>query len=127
MIRVAIAVVEKGPLFLIERRKQKIGSLVWSLPGGRLKAGERSEDAAVREVKEETGVSAQAVSMLGERVDGENRQIDYWLCNYVSGEAHVAEPEEVQEVRWAAGQQALGLFASSMFAPVADYMRRVRS
>lgn len=31
---------------------------VWSLPGGRLDAGERLQDAAVREVAEETGVSA---------------------------------------------------------------------
>jgi len=40
----------------------------WSLPGGRIKPGERAREAALRELFEETGVTAQ-ISGLAEIVD----------------------------------------------------------
>jgi len=47
----------------------KRGGLVWALPKGRVNPGETSEEAAVREVLEETG----HLAAIGERID----QIDY--------------------------------------------------
>jgi len=47
----------------------KRGGLVWALPKGRVNPGETSEEAAVREILEETG----HLAAIGERID----QIDY--------------------------------------------------
>ncbi|HEX2297341.1 MAG TPA: NUDIX hydrolase [Pseudonocardiaceae bacterium] len=51
----------------IDRR----GRLLWSLPKGHIEEGETPEQAAVREVAEETGLAAAVVATLG--------SIDYWF------------------------------------------------
>lgn len=49
--------------------KKKYGGLKgkWSIPAGFVNAGETVDEAAVREVAEETGIQAEAVSVLGIR------------------------------------------------------------
>ncbi len=52
-------------------RTGRRGQLLWSLPKGHLEAGETAEDAAVREVEEETGIRGRVLAPLG--------TIDFWF------------------------------------------------
>lgn len=52
-------------------RRNRAGRLEWCLPKGHIEAGESPEQAAVREVAEETGISADIIQPLG--------VIDYWF------------------------------------------------
>jgi 8-oxo-dGTP pyrophosphatase MutT (NUDIX family) len=52
-------------------RLDRRGRLRWSLPKGHVEAGESNEDAAVREVAEETGITGRVVAPLG--------TIDFWF------------------------------------------------
>jgi ADP-ribose pyrophosphatase YjhB (NUDIX family) len=52
-------------------RLDRRGKLLWSLPKGHIEDGETVEQTAVREVKEETGISAHVLRPLG--------TIDYWF------------------------------------------------
>ncbi|MCX5743639.1 MAG: NUDIX domain-containing protein [Proteobacteria bacterium] len=53
----ALAIVRRGHRFLLVQEK-KYGE-TWSIPGGRVEAGEALTDAAIREVFEESGVPIQ--------------------------------------------------------------------
>jgi 8-oxo-dGTP diphosphatase len=49
-------------IVLVERRYEPLG---YALPGGFVEVGETVEEAVLREVKEETGLDAQIVKLLG--------------------------------------------------------------
>ncbi|MYE06463.1 MAG: NUDIX domain-containing protein [Chloroflexi bacterium] len=65
--KVAVVVLvqdEQGRLLYI-RRNHEPAMYRWSWPSGFVDAGERVEDAAAREVREETGVEAEIGDLLG--------------------------------------------------------------
>lgn len=55
---------QAGEVLLIRRRNPPRAGQ-WSLPGGRLELGERLEDAARREVLEETGLEVEILGLCG--------------------------------------------------------------
>ncbi|MES2861372.1 MAG: NUDIX hydrolase [Pseudomonadota bacterium] len=59
----------KGDEVLLIRRGKRPRQGEWSLPGGRIEPGERGMDAALRELREETGVEARLVGLI-DVVDG---------------------------------------------------------
>jgi 8-oxo-dGTP diphosphatase len=63
-IAAAAVVCLRGDEVLLVRRAQPPMQDAWSLPGGRIEWGERAADAALRELKEETGCSAQIVGLI---------------------------------------------------------------
>ncbi len=61
----ATAVVERAGLVLMLRRAVETGYGLWSLPGGYVDRGEVVEEAAAREVREETGLQVEIGGLVG--------------------------------------------------------------
>jgi ADP-ribose pyrophosphatase YjhB (NUDIX family) len=59
----SLAVFRGGSLLLVARGKGPFAGL-WSLPGGHIEPGERAAAAALRETMEETGVAADAATLV---------------------------------------------------------------
>jgi 8-oxo-dGTP pyrophosphatase MutT (NUDIX family) len=80
--------------------------LAWTLPKGHLEAGETHEEAAVREVAEETGLHARVVAPLGV-LDywfvAQERRIHKWVHHFVLADATGTLSRldvEVEDVAW---------------------------
>ncbi len=74
----------------------------WSYPKGKLEEGETFEEAALREVLEETGFTCRLLRFIGhtEYVDrkGRPKVVAYWVMLAESGS--FVPNEEVDELRW---------------------------
>jgi ADP-ribose pyrophosphatase YjhB (NUDIX family) len=87
-------------------RLDRRGRLLWSLPKGHVEAGETAEDAAVREVEEETGICGRVVAPLGTIdfwfvADGRriHKTVHHFLLEALGGELS-DEDVEVEQVEW---------------------------
>lgn len=78
-----------GPRLLLVRRANEPGRGLWSLPGGRVEAGESDEAAVVREVREETGLLV-AVSHLVGRVRIGDYDVGDYACTVLGGRVSAA-------------------------------------
>ncbi len=77
---------------------------IWCLPKGLIEANETAEEAALREVQEETGLKGEIVSKIGEvsysffRKQRYFKTVHFYLLRFVGGsmEAHDSEMERVK-------------------------------
>ena len=103
---------ERGRLLLIRRGHAPSAGL-WSVPGGRMEAGETQEQAVVRELAEETGLVVHPLRPIGSvRVAGPGvvYLVTDWLCSVGPG-AHPVAGDDADD---AAFVDAAGLAALDM-------------
>lgn len=101
-----------GELLLMIRVQNLEGHEMWTFPKGHIEAGETAEQAAVREVEEETGYRCEIVSLL--------EKVAYWfqrdailtkksvtwflMKSLVKAGGH--DPKEVLEAQWVPIEEA---------------------
>jgi ADP-ribose pyrophosphatase YjhB (NUDIX family) len=107
LVGIGIAVLRPGAVLLV-RRANPPAQGEWSLPGGAQRLGETAEDAARRELAEETGLAVGPLLLAG-HLDSIHRDPDgqvrfhYTILDfcaaYVSGEARAGG--DAAELAWA--------------------------
>jgi 8-oxo-dGTP diphosphatase len=100
------AIIIEGPRVVLVKRAHPPLQAQWSIPGGVLEVGELLREAAVREAREETGLTVDPGDLLGvydrvlrapdQRVQYHYVLIDF-LCRRVAGEIQAAS--DAAEVR----------------------------
>lgn len=83
----------------------------WSLPKGKVDPGETVDEAALREVEEETGLLCRLVRPCGETTyrdrKGRLKGVWYWVMDPVSG--RFVPSAEIDAMRWVTVPEALRL------------------
>jgi 8-oxo-dGTP pyrophosphatase MutT (NUDIX family) len=99
-------------IVIVPTRRAADGSKVLALPKGHPDGAESAADAALREVREETGVDATLVEKLGDirywYMRGGRRiakVVSFFLLDYVSGELEDHD-QEVEHAEWMALDEA---------------------
>lgn len=120
---VVAAVVVFDSRVLIGRRND--GKPPWTFIAGEQEPGERPEDTAIREVKEEAGLRVQVGHVIGERIHPKTgRRMIYLTAHPTHGaDAFVGDSDELAEVRWADLSEADELLPG-MYEPVREHLGR---
>ena len=100
---VGAAIVREGRVLAARRTKPAAAAGRWEFPGGKVEAGESPEQALVREVAEELGVTVAVTGWLaGEAPIGTAYVLTVALSRLVEGDP---DPTEHDEVRWLSADQ----------------------
>lgn len=120
---IAAAVIVDGGQVLLVRRRVKEGSLSWQFPAGEVEEGESASDAAVREAREETGLTVAESKVLGERVHpNTGRTMVYIACDVLDGTARVVDHNELAELVWSNREKLAEYVPYPFFAPVQEHL-----
>jgi 8-oxo-dGTP pyrophosphatase MutT (NUDIX family) len=120
---IVAAIVTSALGVLVGRRND--GKPPWTFIAGEVEPGESPEDAAVREVKEETGCLVRIGEIIGERDHpATGRHMIYMAAHPTHGtDVFVGDEAELAEVRWVGLAEADDLLPG-MYGPVRDYLAR---
>jgi 8-oxo-dGTP pyrophosphatase MutT (NUDIX family) len=98
---------------VLASRRTRRGELAWGLAKGGIEEDESAEDAAVREVREETGLHAEIEASLGEtryfyvwedvRI---RKTVHFFLMRHTGGNIEDRD-DEMEEIRWFPLERAL--------------------
>ena len=114
------AIVFRDNRVLLVRRGQPPSQDLWAIPGGRVEIGETLQEAAEREILEETGITIQAREPVYtfdyiERDGSELPRFHYviidLIADYVRGETRAGD--DAADVRWVAAEELDDLKVSS--------------
>ncbi len=100
-VAVAIAVKEKKLLLIKRGIAPRKGA--WGPPSGFIEVGETPEEACLRELKEETGVSGQVVRLIGvSRLGDKEIYGDMLMVRYLvkAGDEEITPGDEVEDARF---------------------------
>jgi 8-oxo-dGTP diphosphatase len=119
------AIVVRGGLVIVGRRRGSHGAGSWAFPGGKVEPGEDPRDVVARELDEETGLRAVRVEPLTWTSDllthGEHTlhfSTLHHLVEVAPGEPVVREADKVEDWRWV----ACGDIPEPVFAPAASLL-----
>ncbi|MES2121577.1 MAG: NUDIX hydrolase [Chlamydiota bacterium] len=123
-IGVAVLVMQEGKV-LLGKRMGSHGEGDWACPGGHLEFGESVEQCAMRELAEETGLTAQSIR-LGPWTNDVFEERKHYITFFVfvdrfAGDLQLLEPHKCQSWEWFSWNE----LPSPLFLPIRSLIQKV--
>ncbi|GAA0708246.1 NUDIX hydrolase [Paraclostridium ghonii] len=99
-----VAITDENKVLLVRQYRKAVEKVLWEIPAGKLEQGESPKDCAIRELKEETGYSANNIKLIHKFYTSagfSNQKIYVYLATDLEkGECNLDEDEflELHEV-----------------------------
>ncbi len=123
-LAVSAAVVREGKVLLVRRARHPALNL-YTLPGGVVEAGETLRDAIIREVREETSLTIEPITLAGQREvivrDAQGRVERHFVILCFAARWRTGEPvlnEELDDARWLAPDEIAALSTTEGLADI---------
>ena len=120
-VGVAVFVLRDGKI-LMQKRKGAHGSGTWSLPGGHLEFGEAPEQAALREAREEAGITLtniRAGPYTNDVFGPDKHYITLFFIAEADGEPKLMEPEWSEGWAW----HDWDMLPAPLFSPIVNLLK----
>lgn len=92
---------------LLGLRQSNHAKNTWCAPGGHMEYGETNEAAAIRELKEETGIDTTSQDLILKGVtndfykeSGKQYITLHFICEHYTGTPQIIEPDKCAEWKW---------------------------
>ena len=111
LVAAGAVVIDRLERVLLVRRARPPSAGEWSLPGGRVEAGESPGAAAVRELREETGVDGRLVASLGV-IEIEREGFSFAIHEFLvvmASESPTRAGDDASDVHWASREELASL------------------
>jgi ADP-ribose pyrophosphatase len=97
---VAGCMLKKDGKYLLVQEKQPSDYGLWCLPVGHVDKGEEIETAAVREVKEETGLDVRLIKEIALYHESAIKKVKHIFSAEIIGGELIAQEKEILDVKW---------------------------
>lgn len=119
----AIIIDREGRCLLIQRHRNDSAGGYWCPVAGGLEPNESQYDAVIREAREEVGIEVRPLMKLGEMISlSGDYLLHWWKAELIDGEAYIAAPNELEDLRWVTKQELSEL--SPAFADDIEFIRK---
>ena len=95
-----VALTDENEVILVKQFRKAIENIIWEIPAGKLEIGENPKECAIRELKEETGYSADNVKLIHKFYSSpgfSNQKVYIYLATgLVAGESKLDDGENLE-------------------------------